>query len=95
MDEFKENFFTSEEGHFKPTPRTILFFILSTALLIIYGIQKGKIETQIVTWIIFLLIFSCVSYFGPRKGFINTFLLLLIGVSGGMVISNATISVTA
>ena len=89
----EETIFTNQQGYFTATLRTIIFFILSTSLLFIYGFQKQNFDTQIIIWIIFTLLFSGISYLGPQRGALNTILLVLISISGGMVLANASITV--
>lgn len=86
------------EGHFRPGARTLLFFILSLGLLILYGWQKkeglAKATSNIIIWSVTLVILSVVSYYGPSNGFLNTLILVLFGVSAGMTASDAQIKIS-
>jgi hypothetical protein len=91
---FGETIFTNKQEYFTTTTRTIIFLILSTSLLTMYGLQKQNFfDTQIIIWIIFTLLFSGISYIGPQSGALNTMLLVLISISGGMVLANSSITV--
>jgi hypothetical protein len=85
--------FTDEDGNLKVLPRTIIFILLSVILLIFYGIQK-KNNTQIWLWVIITLLVGALSLYGPQNGFLNTLMLILISISGGMVLSDAAINLS-
>jgi len=85
--------FTDEEGNLKVLPRTIIFILLSVILLIFYGIQK-KNNTQIWLWVIITILIGVYSLYGPQNGFLNTLMIILISISGGMVLSDAAINLS-
>jgi hypothetical protein len=69
--------------------RAILFFLISTALLVVYYIQVG-VNTQFGIWIGLIILGTIVSA-TQDTDLVATLILILMGVSGGMVLSNTTI----
>jgi len=76
-----------------PQARTAIFVILSIVLLVIYFLQVKGFSTQTGIWIAIILIGGGFSYYSENP-VANTVLLVLIGISGGMVLSNAKIGLT-
>ena len=83
--------FGGEEEHgMSAKVRAFMFFMLSTALLVIYAIQQG-FTTQCGIWIFVIIAGTGVTAFSTPTDFINTAIVALLGISGGMVLGNATI----
>jgi len=70
--------------------RAAVFFLVSVALLVIYGIQQSKFTTIIGIWIVVTIIGTLIS-FGRVTELIADSVLILMGLSVGMVLSNTTI----
>jgi hypothetical protein len=76
-----------------PQTRTAIFVVLAIGLLVIYFLQVKGFSTQAGIWIAIILIGGGFSFYSESP-ITNTVLLVLIGISGGMVLSNAKIGLT-
>lgn len=71
--------------------RAAVFFLISVALLVIYGIQQNKFTTTIGMWIVVTIVGVIVAY-SKSTEFIADVIIILMGMSAGMVLSNTTIN---
>ncbi len=76
-----------------PETRTAIFVVLAIGLLVIYFLQVKGFTAQAGIWIAIILIGGGFSFYSENP-VTNTVLLVLIGISGGMVLSNAKIGLT-
>ena len=76
-----------------PQVRTGIYVFLSIGLLVIYFLQVKGFTTQTGIWIAIILIGGGFSFYSESP-IVNTVLLVLIGISGGMILSNAKIGLT-
>ncbi len=72
--------------------RAGVFFLVSVALLVIYCLQQGRITTQGGVWIGVTVIGTAACAAIRDSDFVATVVMLLMGVSGGMVLGNTTIT---
>ncbi len=79
----------SYDGEMNPKVRALVFFLLSVALLVVFVIQKG-FTTQSYIWM-FLTVTGTAAAFSNSSDFMATAVVALLGISGGMVLGNATI----
>ena len=73
--------------------KTIIYVLISLALLVVYCLQVNKFTTQAGVWIGVILLGGGLLWFEQGGEFLLTILLFLIGSSAGMVISNANIKI--
>ena len=71
--------------------KTAIYVLISLALLVFYCIQVKGFTVQAGVWIAVILIGGGMLWYGMAQGPMETALLVLIGLSAGMVISNANI----
>jgi hypothetical protein len=76
------------------TFKIVVWFVVSTTLLVIYWIQTGGgFKVQHAVWLA-AIFFGCGAlYFNLVKGVMFNILLCLVGSSAGMVFSNAKIGI--
>lgn len=72
--------------------RAVVFFLVSTALLVIYSMQQGKITTQGGIWIGVIVVGTAASFTIKDSDLVSTVIMALMGLSGGMVLGNTTIT---
>jgi len=81
-----------ESGKMSHYVRAGVFFLVSTALLVLYCLQQGKITTQGGTWIAITILGTASCAAIRDSDLVATIVMLLMGVSGGMVLGNTTIT---
>ena len=82
-----------EENGEKPmtsTIRAVVFFLVSVSLLVVYGIQQNKFTTIIGMWIVVTIIGTLIAA-SKSSQLIADSVVLLMGMSTGMVLGNTTI----
>jgi hypothetical protein len=72
-----------------PKARAAVFFLVSTALLVLNYIQQG-VTTQFGVWIAITIIGAAVA-FTQDTDLVATLIIILMGMSAGMVIGKTTI----
>jgi len=75
------------------TVQIAIWFIISTALLVVYFIQTGGFKAQHGIWMAVILFGCAALYLNVATGSMFTILLFMVGSSAGMVLANAKLGI--